>query len=136
MEYVMSVVQRSVVIGIVLTIGLGACAVNTQPIYEVRNRQFVEQPDSLAVVSARIEQAARFLEWTTEVPSPGVLIASKRKGRKHAASVLVQFDSRKFSIINRDSLALDYDGERIHKLYNRWVRELEAAIARELSLLQ
>ena len=93
------------------------------------------------------------LGWTSEERAPGEILASNRKGQ-HAATVAIRFDTGKFSIDYRNSARLDYDpsakprtrrvrdfkkpgwnetAPTIHKLYNRWVRELERAIQDEVS---
>jgi len=78
----------------------------------------------------QVERAARVQGWETEVLQPGVLLATKRRGR-HVASSTIEFDERSFSITLRNSSELKQSGGRIHKAYNEWVRNLADAIRRE-----
>ena len=121
------------IVTMVLPLSLGGCVANLQPILTITNEAFPPKAN-LASVAKRIERATRLLDWDTEVTSPGEIIASKRKGTtQHVAQVLIQFDMQSFSIIYRSSYALDYDGTRVHKLYNQWVRQLAMAISMEMS---
>ncbi len=124
-------------VAISVSLAFGGCAgfgpANLEPIVTVTNTAFPPKGD-LDLVLMQIERAARFSGWTTEVTDVGEILASRRKGRsQHVAQVLIHFDTRAFSIIYRGSVALDYDGTQIHKLYNRWVRDLETAIVTEMS---
>ncbi len=55
--------------------------------------------------------------------------------RKHMAQVMIAYSTRSYSITYKDSHTLDYDGTMIHRSYNKWVRNLEILINRQLGLL-
>jgi hypothetical protein len=57
--------------------------------------------------------------------------------RTHVAVVGVDYDPSKYSIRYKDSTNLRYDAETgvIHKNYNSWIQNLDAAIQRELANL-
>ena len=55
--------------------------------------------------------------------------------RRHMAQVMIAYSTRSYSITYKDSHTLDYDGTMIHRSYNKWVRNLEVLINRQLGLL-
>ena len=107
---------------------------NLEPLYSVEDRPFPSGAvGDLSEVAKNIRLAAKMMGWRLEDSGPGEILATNRKGQ-HAAIVSIRFDTVRFSINYRNSTRLDYDGKRIHKLYNRWVGDLERAIQRETSL--
>lgn len=90
------------------------------------------RPLTAEEVGARIDRAARIQAWTTEQIAPGHLIATKRKGG-HAGTVTISYDASSFSIQLRNATNLKHSGDKIHKLYNEWVQELEETIRMEIS---
>jgi hypothetical protein len=106
---------------------------NIEPLYSVVDTRFSNGPlDDLSGVAKDIRRAATMLGWIVEDREPTEILATNRKGQ-HAGIVTIRFDTAKFSINYRNSTRLDYDGDNIHKLYNRWVADLERAIQQETS---
>lgn len=73
--------------------------------------------------------------WTCREISPGNIEASI-KVRKHRARAHIAYDADSYSITYKDSELLDYNSRRntIHRNYNRWINNLDAAINRRLTL--
>jgi len=67
---------------------------------------------------------------------PGKITGTLRL-RTHTAVVNVIYDTSKYSIRYQSSIDLDYNAEKgtIHKNYNGWIQNLDAAIQRELANL-
>jgi hypothetical protein len=96
---------------------------------------------SLADVAATIQLAADIEGWRPLEEEPGSMIARLRL-RTHTAVVKIGFDQSKFWIDYFDSTNLGYDpddlrktktrrgikGPRIHKNFNKWVRQLADSI--------
>ena len=130
--------SRLWILGIPLLALVSACAglgpANIRPLYNVEDVPFSNGPlETLSEAAGDIRRAATFLGWTVEEKGPNEILATNRKG-KHAAVVTIRFDKKKFSINYRNSVLLDYDGAKIHKLYNLWVADLERTIQAETSL--
>ena len=120
----------------VLSVSLAGCLVpaNVQQILSITDAAYPQELD-LDSAGVRIDRAARMLDWSTEILSAGDIIAFKRKGSsQHSAQVRILFDTDSYSITYHNSQHLDYNGTRIHKLYNRWVRDLSLAVDTELAL--
>ena len=72
--------------------------------------------------------------WTVGQESPGLVVASIVVRDRHQAWVDIPYSTKGYQIRYRDSAGLDYDGERIHRNYNKWVQLLDADIRRQLQL--
>ena len=72
--------------------------------------------------------------WIIKDAGEGRLRASYH-ARTHMAAVAIVYNEQTFSIEYLDSNRLGYDGQSIHRNYNRWVRNLELDILRNLALL-
>ena len=84
-------------------------------------------------VAALIDFAARRQGWVVQAVATGKMRARYGRGR-HSAVVTIRYSTKTFSISYFDSANLRYDGRRIHGVYNKWVKNLEAAIQREAHL--
>ncbi|SHF36499.1 hypothetical protein SAMN04487965_2043 [Microbulbifer donghaiensis] len=73
--------------------------------------------------------------WTCREISPG-LIAASINVRKHRADADISYDGDSYSITYKNSELLDYNSRRntIHRNYNRWIANLDSAIAKRLTL--
>jgi len=73
--------------------------------------------------------------WTCREVSPGLIVASIDV-RKHHAEANINYDVDSYSITYKDSKLLDYNGRRhtIHRNYNRWINNLDAAIHKNLAI--
>ena len=86
----------------------GACHfTRTTPIHNVTNAVATTKPAKLDEVRNAIERGGQSLGW----------------------------EMQPYSINYKDSQGLDYDGSNIHSNYNGWIRNLDRAIARQLSTL-
>ena len=52
------------------------------------------------------------------------------------ATATIVYDARAFSIQLRNSVGLRQSGDKIHKLYNKWVEALETTILQEAAAPQ
>lgn len=73
--------------------------------------------------------------WTCREVTPGLIEASIDV-RKHRAVANIAYDTEHYSISYKDSRLLDYNSRRntIHRNYNRWINNLDAAIKKQLTL--
>ena len=115
---------------------LSAC-VREQPVYNVTETRFplaVAGNLTLDEVAAAISQAGlgRNESWNFKRESRNLIIAELFI-RKHYAKVQIPFSESGFSIIYADSRVLRYDGTRIHRNYNKWVKLLEDDIQHEVA---
>lgn len=109
----------------------GACV--TAPIYEAVDVPLhFDRPTTLEEIGFRIARAARMQDWEAYKLADGHTVASKRKGR-HLATVSIFYSDEAFSIRFRNASEFKHSGDRIHKLYNEWVRHLETTILMEIS---
>jgi hypothetical protein len=68
-----------------------------------------------------------------ESPRPGLIVATTGWST-HKMSVDITYDTRRYSIIYKDSANLGYDGTNIHRNYNYKVQELDRAIQDQLAV--
>jgi hypothetical protein len=78
-----------------------------------------------------IEDAAVELGWEVEHVAPGEIIATLDI-RRHRAVVSITYGASHYAIRYKDSDRLLYDGGKIHRNYNHWIRNLEQRIHRAL----
>ena len=123
--------RRNCIAGLAL-LALLAGACRTAPIYNVTSASLSSSEATLEEVGKQIERAARFQNWETESPQPGILIVTRRRG-KHVGVATIRYDTGSFSIALRNSHNLKQANGQIHKLYNQWVRALEQTIRREVA---
>ncbi len=101
-----------------------------QPIY-VAERPF---PASAAAsdeeIADLIRHAGERQGWKIAPVSPGRMRGEYNQGR-HRAMVEITYSAAGYRIAYLDSSFLKHDGDTIHEVYNRWVKQLEAAIDRE-----
>jgi len=85
----------------------------------------VERVD--AVIRAAIQQS----KWDANTLKAGSIVATLNS-RNHQAVVSILYDSKAYSITYSDSTNLRYDGENIHRNYNKWVNALDIKIRQGL----
>lgn len=122
---------------VVLTLGLLSACVREQPVHNVSETPFpflVSQTLTQDEVAAAISKAGlgRNESWQFKRESRD-LITAELFIRQHYAKVRIPFSTSRFSIIYDDSRVLRYDGQNIHRNYNKWVKLLEDDIVREAS---
>ncbi|TLM75654.1 hypothetical protein ACONUD_16200 [Microbulbifer harenosus] len=119
------------------TFWLAACT--SHPLMNVYDRPV---PDRLDGKSQNAETVAKAIHagcidkgWTCREVSPGVIDASITV-RKHRANAEINYNAQRYSITYKNSHLLDYNERRntIHRNYNRWINNLDHAIAKSLVL--
>lgn len=115
---------------------VSACA-RTQPILNIEEEPVItgsgEMP-SLLKVRGAIFTACRDKGWLINPREDGHIIATAHV-RRHAAIVDISYTPAAYSITYRDSKVLLYDGQMIHRNYNKWVQLLSERIKLELNKL-
>ena len=99
----------------------------TQPVYNVVDKPIHTpsgKPLDLSQVEQVLRDAAMSKGWTVDREHDGHLQAEIHV-RQHWALVDITFTESTYSISYRDSKVLKYDGEKIHRNYNKWVKTLE-----------
>ncbi len=112
---------------------LSGCFGRVQPVYSVFSHPIPSSAEfmSLREISEVIELSAINRKWLVEEQYPGLLKLTFRK-KTHMAVVEVTFDQSSYSIKYLNSVDLLYNGNRIHRNYNRWVANLELDIEMNL----
>lgn len=118
-------IGRSIVLVLLILMGC-----RTAPVYDVGAGR-VAKAHSAEEVGRVIEAAATELGWTVESEAPGKVIATLPV-RHHQAVVTILYRADTYSIRYRDSEKLLYDGQKIHRNYNKWIQDLERRIHRGL----
>ncbi len=106
----------------------------TAPIYNVKDAPVnvpAAQKDSLGAVENAILRAGNGLGWQMKVEKPGLIVGTLNL-RTHMAVVDIPFTATKYSILYKNSVNLEQQGDTIHKNYNGWVENLDQAIRRNL----
>ena len=124
------IVVRVVLIALLIS-GCVWLSGNRVPVYNVLDAP-LSTTQTEAQVGENIRRAARIQGWEVEELDEDVIYVTKRRG-SHFATAAVLYDARTFSIQLRGSQYLKQGEGRIHKLYNQWVRDLEATIQREVA---
>lgn len=105
------------------------------PIYSVEHQPF---PSAVEVLSEKkieiaIIHAGAIRGWVVSRNEAGELEAVLTP-RTHMAKVKIDFNKEGFSISYADSKELMYTGTTIHRNYNKWVKNLQDDILREVTL--
>jgi len=112
-------------------------ACTSHPIMNVYDRPIPDrldgQPHSVQTVANAIQAGCVDKGWVCREMKPGVIDASISV-RKHRATAVINYSAERYSIAYKDSYLLDYNSGRntIHRNYNRWVNNLDHAIAKNL----
>jgi len=88
---------------------------------------------TLAQVTKAIEKACADQRWDIKEQEPGRMTVERNiKSGKHTATVNIEYDTTKFSIIYWKSHNLNYrvsgSSEQIHNNYNIWVKLLKQRV--------
>ena len=117
---------------LLLCFGLLHVACATVPLVDPPTANLPEDPRRTDVtVSNAIKTAALQLGWELEDEMPGQMQATLRR-RSHVAVVTIVYDAGGYRIEYKDSTNLDREGDRIHRSYNKWVRNFDARIREQL----
>ena len=119
----------------VVTLALAGCP-HQAPVYNVNNATVVTNVNNVSSEQVRqaIIRAGGGLGWIITDVGPGELEGTLHL-RGHTAKVSIPYSTKKYSIIYKDSVDLDYNGETIHSNYNGWVQNLQKAIQVQLTQL-
>lgn len=112
---------------------LTGCFGRLQPVYTVNDMAVpvALQDAPASKIDAIIKVAVTGRGWQVQDLSPG-LIQATLKQRSHVAVVNIKYSNKAYSIEYVSSQDLLYDGSKIHRNYNRWVKTLEQDINKEM----
>lgn len=99
----------------------------TQPVYNVQDAYIVTgsgETATLKQVQDAFVRAATYKRWEVKVIEPGHIVATITV-RRHFAQIDVKLTAEQYSITYNHSRELRYDGEKIHRNYNKWIKLLE-----------
>ncbi|WP_193370924.1 hypothetical protein [Pelagibius marinus] len=126
----------SPILGLSLLLIVSACA-RTQPVLNITEEAVVTasgEAPSLAEVENAIVTACHDKSWLVDPTDEGHIVATAHV-RHHTAIVDIVYSTERYSITYKDSDVLLYDGEKIHRNYNKWVQLLSERINLELNKL-
>ena len=83
---------------------------------------------ALSVVEEVLKASFEEKGWTVKKVDANRMEASILVRERHYAKVDVTFDTEKYSVMYVDSDMLLYDGKKIHKNYNNWVKAVEKVV--------
>lgn len=104
--------------------GLAGCA-RTEPITQINSTISVSHTQS--EVKNAILKAGAQRQWIMSEVKPGI-IKARQQSNNHTAEVLITYTATGYNIKYDNSLNLKASGGKIHKTYNRWVRNLDKDI--------
>lgn len=113
-------------------VALSGCS-RVQPVTNIENASVVFDLPSSSVKKAILE-AGISRDWIMSITAPGV-IRAEQIVRSHKAVIEITFDKKTYSINYVDSIDLKYKDGKIHRNYNRWIRNLEVDINQNLARL-
>ncbi|EAY1188349.1 hypothetical protein FKY11_03490 [Salmonella enterica] len=115
---------------VIAVIGALAGCARTAPIDQVHSS--VSTGHTQEQVKNAILKAGVQRQWIMSEVSPGV-IQARQQNRDHVAEVRITYTATSYDIRYDSSLNLLASGGKIHKNYNRWVRNLDKDIQVNLS---
>ncbi|MFZ4834987.1 hypothetical protein [Rouxiella sp. Mn2063] len=110
---------------------LAGCANKSEPIHNVMESiaaSHTKQEMQKAIVIAGSQQG-----WIMSSPEPG-LVTGMRSTDKYSAQIKVTYSENYFTIHYVNSTNLDARDGFIHKMYNRWISDLDQDIKVQLSI--
>jgi hypothetical protein len=119
---------------VALSLLLTACFGRIQPVYNANQVPVpvALQDSSASKIGTIIQTAAIERGWQVQEETPGKIKATLRN-RTHQAVVSITYNNKSYSIDYVSSQDLLYEGGKIHRNYNRWVRNLEVDINKDLN---
>ncbi len=98
------------------------------PVHNVPETQvYIPAEGDASAVREAIVAGARAKGWRVSEEAPGHIVASIAV-RNHTAAADIFYDATSYSIQYKDSSNLKYDGEHIHRNYNKWIILLDQQI--------
>ncbi|MDH5668319.1 MAG: hypothetical protein OEY86_09940 [Nitrospira sp.] len=125
--------QAALFAGLVLIMSAGC---KTGTILDIRDAGVpatIGQNLAMDDVAQGIISAGSKLNWTMAVQTQGHIVGTLAI-RRHTAVIDIFYSTNSYSILYKDSSNLKYDANRktIHPNYTSWIRNLHAAIQKEL----
>jgi len=119
-------------LGIIFATSITGCAHET--VYNVEHHPTPPGAKKLTLqqMGQRIQRAVAKRSWRCDETTPHVLICHHEK-RTHKAIVQIDYNRDFFAIHNVKSENLNYGSGKIHKKYNRWIKDMEKDIMDALS---
>ncbi|HAT1681597.1 TPA: hypothetical protein I8Y21_002259 [Klebsiella oxytoca] len=114
----------------IAVVGVLAGCARTAPIQQVSTT--VSAGHTQEQVKNAILKAGVQRQWIMTEVSPGV-IKARQQSRDHMAEVRITYSATRYDIRYDNSLNLRASDGKIHKNYNRWVRNLDKDIQVNLS---
>ncbi|MAZ04332.1 MAG: hypothetical protein CMN56_14460 [Sneathiella sp.] len=118
-----------------LAVLLSGCFGRVQPVYnaEANPVPVKLQETSLDNIGTIIQTSAINRGWVVSDVQPGKMKATLRN-RTHVAVIEITYTKTNYSINYVSSVDLLYDGEKIHRNYNKWIRTLQNDINKNLNV--
>ncbi|MDQ7987747.1 hypothetical protein QYS36_22630 [Pseudomonas sp. G34] len=113
----------------VLLLGITACT--SKPVLNISSSVPPTAAKSQDDMRRAILTALQRRQWTVERADQGQILASITR-RSHEAQITIPYTASSYSIRYRDSHNLGYRDGKIHRNYNKWVRNLDRSIQQEL----
>lgn len=116
---------------VIIALTLTAC-MTTKPIYNVTAKNPTSSTTTAPQVKKAIIEGAKYKGWSVKEEQPGKLILDIHV-RDHYAQIEVPYSAKGYSINYVSSVNLDFDSNKIHRNYNKWIQMLEQRIDTLLS---
>ena len=119
----------------VLAVLLSGCFGRVQPVYnaEANPVPVKLQETSLDNIGTIIQTSAINRGWVVSDATPGKMKATLHN-RTHVAVIEITYTKTNYSINYVSSSDLLYDGEKIHRSYNKWIRTPQNDINKNLNV--
>lgn len=112
-----------------LLLAITACT--SKPLLNVENRTPAVAVKGEDEMRRAILTALQQRRWTVERAERGTVLA-RILLRSHEAEISIPYSASSYSIHYRDSHNLGYRNGKIHRNYNKWIRNLDRSIQQAL----
>ena len=118
-----------------LAVLVSGCFGRVQPVYNAEANPIPVklQETSMENIGNIIQTAAINRGWVVSEVSPGKMKATLHN-RTHVAVIEITYSKKDYSINYVSSVDLLYDGSKIHRSYNKWVRTLQNDINKNMNV--
>ena len=126
--------MRIIELALVISTLVVSAGCRTATIYNATNVPVLSASNNrltLDDVTRGVLAAGKSKGWVMDQVRPGEIIGSLTTNQ-HLAEATVTYDTSRFSITYKNSKNLLHAGNEIHKRYNVWISELQAAIQDEM----
>lgn len=123
-------------VSLAIIVVLQGCA-RTLPVYNITDTAVITGSGNAATeaqVRNAIATAAQSKGWQVQQVEGGHMVATIVV-RRHTAEIDINYSATDYSITYKDSDVLLYDGQKIHRNYNKWIKHLNDRIVRNLNAL-